>query len=816
MLQAPPGSGKTTVAPLALLDEAWLGHRKILMLEPRRIAARAAAWRMADLLGQSPGQTIGYRMRLDTRVGPHTRLEVITEGILTRMLQEDPSLADVGLVIFDEFHERSLDADLALSLCLKGRTLFRDSQDRLKLLVMSATLDTARVASLLNGAPVIEADGRIYPVQVTFLGASRPDDKVVDRTVAAVIRALRESPQSSVLVFLPGQGEIGRCELQLREALAAHRLPGVQLRPLYGNLTIEQQQAAIDPVKVPGERKVVLATNIAETSLTIEGVDVVVDSGLVREPVYDPATGMTRLHTRNISRASSEQRLGRAGRLKPGKCYRLWSAGQQNKLAPHGEPEILSADLTPLALQLFQWGVSSPAELDWLDAPPNGAWQEAVARLAEFGALDSECRHLTPLGVAMASLPVHPRIARLLIRGAAINQLNLASLLAAALSDRIPVLSASPDLAYTVEILTGEAVCPAPQQGWLHRTRQLAKQYAAQVSRLAVTQEDAALDSQTATGYLVACAYPDRIARRRHGGGYQLANGRAASLIDPVFGDARWLAVAEVGGLARRKGDIIRSATALDEALFETLLKRQVVDEAIVEWDKRERRFVAEQRRMIGALVLKRDKLDRVPAEAKRAALVRHVRDAGLGILSWTPQLRQWQARVQLLRELAPGLEIPAVGDTRLIATLEDWLSPWLDSVTQLNDFARLDLQMILKAMLAFEQGRALDEWLPERIKVPSGSMLRIDYLHSPPVLAVKLQEMFGCETTPTVAQGRVALLVHLLSPAGRPVQITQDLAGFWRTSYQDVKKEMKGRYPKHVWPDDPLTSTPTRRSTQK
>lgn len=812
VLQAPPGSGKTTIAPLALLDRQWLGGKKILMLEPRRIAARAAAHRMAELMGETPGETVGYRMRLESRVGPGTKLEIVTEGVMTRMLAEDPSLADVGLVIFDEFHERSLDADLALALCLKGRELFREEKDPLKLLLMSATLDTERISALLSDAPVITAPGRMYPVEVVYAGAGRSNERTVDRTMAVTMQALRECPDSSLLVFLQGEGEIRRCESGLRELLQQQRLSSVDVMPLFGNLAMSDQQAAIEP-SAPGRRKIVLATNIAETSLTIEGVDVVVDAGLVRVPVYDPGTGMTRLHTRRVSRASSEQRTGRAGRLKPGRCYRLWTAGQQQSLAPHSPPEITSADLTPLALALLHWGATAPDELDWLDAPPAGAWQEAMSRLHEMGAIVVDGRGLSGLGRAMAGLPVHPRLARLLIEGARIGRLGLAASLAAVLSDRNPIAASDPDLAEALKYLSGESPCAPAHRGWLQRTRQLARQYEAQVKRLSIDAIEPSPDEQQATGYLVACAYPDRIARKRHAGGYQLANGRAASLAEPTFGNAKWLAVAEVGGMARRKGDIIRSAAVLDEALFTSLLADQLAQEEMAEWSKREKRFVAERRTMIGMLVLGRERLAQVPPEAKRAELIRYVARQGLELLPWTARLRQWQARVCLLRELAPDFGLPAVDDAHLLASVDVWLGPWLDAVTQLGDFSRIDLASILTNMLTYEQRLTLDDWLPERLQVPSGSRLTIDYQKSPPVLAVKLQEMFGCVTTPAVAQGRVKLLVHLLSPAGRPVQVTQDLAGFWLSSYEQVRKEMKGRYPKHQWPEDPLAAAPTRRT---
>jgi ATP-dependent helicase HrpB len=512
VLEAPPGSGKTTVVPLALLEQAWLGKGRILLLEPRRIAARAAAFRMAQTLGEAPGQTVGYRMRLETRVSDRTRIEVITEGILTHMLQDDPSLAGVALVIFDEFHERSLDADLALSLCLKARALFRTTatgDPPLKLLVMSATLQSGRVSQLMGDAPVIRAAGRLYPVDIIYSGSSRPNDRIVDRTVAVTLQAIEQHPASSLLVFLPGQGEIERCRASLEAALTARNITGVAVMPLFGNLSLAAQQAVIMPVTTRGLRKVVLATNIAETSLTIEGVDVVIDSGLARAPVFDPATAMTRLATRKISQASSTQRAGRAGRLRAGTCYRLWSAGQQDQLAAHSEPEILSADLTSLALQLFKWGVPDPAEMDWMDPPPRGAWQQAVSLLKRFGALSGEPpmnATLTSAGEQLAALPVHPRLARLMIQGARIDEVEIATLLAATLSDRDPFAQEEPDITHRIDILLGDTPCPARHRSWASRVRQLAQQYKSRLETLSVGQVDAALDRETAVGYLLTCA----------------------------------------------------------------------------------------------------------------------------------------------------------------------------------------------------------------------------------------------------------------------------------------------------------------------
>jgi ATP-dependent helicase HrpB len=820
VLEAPPGAGKTTLVPLALKDEPWLAGKKILVLEPRRIATRSAAHRIASLLGEEPGQTVGYRMRLDSRIGKLTRIEIVSEGILTRMLQQDPSLGDVSLVIFDEFHERSLDSDLALALCLQGRALFREAHNPLKLLVMSATLDTHNIAALLDEAPIVRSLGRQYPVEVVFGRAAQPRESIVERTVATVLQALTDNRGSSILVFLPGQAEIKRCNDELAPALAQRKLNDVQLHPLYGNLSIEEQQRAIAPLEIGGARKVVIATNIAETSLTIEGIDVVVDSGLAKVPVFDPGTGMSRLRTQKISQASSVQRMGRAGRLGPGKCYRLWSEAQQQRLVAHSPAEIQSADLAPLALQLLHWGVKDPAELKWLDAPPTGPWQQAIKLLTNLGALTLANAEpaLSAHGALMAGLSMHPRLAHMLLCGSAVKRVEEASLLAAMLSERMP--RDETDVAAALSMLKEAASCPTHLRGWQHRTRQLAQQFANQIRKAA--RDEQSCDEppgneppgdEQLVGYLLACAYPDRIARRRHSGGYQLANARSAQLADAShLGNALWLAVADIGG--GRSGDVIRSAAALDPALFDTLLQDLLSRRTTADWDKQSQRFVAEERRHVGALVLERQRLAGVPEAAKIRALLRHVRTQGLALLPWSPALRQWQARVSLLHSCIP--QWPDVSDAALLDTLDDWLGPHLGSVTTLADFKKLDLPGILKNLLPWELARELDMLAPERLDVPSGSRLAIDYTRSPPVLAVKLQEMFGCEQTPSLVGGRVPVLVHLLSPAGRPVQVTQDLAGFWRSSYQDVRKEMKGRYPKHPWPENPLTAAATRRTKGK
>ena len=822
VLEAPPGAGKTTLVPLALMDEPWLRHRKILMLEPRRIATRSAAHRMASLLNESPGQTIGYRMRLETKVTKQSKVEVITEGVLTRMLQNDPSLDEVGLVIFDEFHERSVDSDLALSLCLKGRALFRDDHNPLKILVMSATLDSNATSELLGGAPVVKSQGQAYPVDIIYGSAMQANERITDRMVVTIKQALDENPRSSLLAFLPGQGEIRRIASELSNWIFDRKLQGIHLHPLYGNLSIEEQQQAIEPLRgqQSNDQKIVLATNIAETSLTIDGVDVVVDCGLVREAKFNPSIGMMGLHTVKISKASSVQRAGRAGRLRPGKCYRLWSADQQLQLAAHGSAEILNADLAPMALQVLQWGVDDPTELSWIDPPPKGLWQQAIDLLRLLGAIEREAHGwlLTEHGKAMTSLPVHPRLAHLLLCGTAVGFIKPAALLASLISDRDPFSHDNADIGYRLDILNGKSHCPPMHKAWFQRTHQLAQQFEQQVSKVKRPSKLSSLISaEQLPGYLLACAYPERIARQRHSGGYQLANGRSANLMGHHhLASNGWLAIAEVSSMNRGNGDIIRSAVKLDEGLFDSALSNSIQLETIAEWDKQTNRFIAEEQQKIGMLILQSTRLNTVPTHAKSAALIQHIRKQGLSLLPWTAELSQWCARVSLLRSIEVDNNWPDVSDEALLATLEDWLAPYLNTVNLLNDFKKIKLAEILHALLPWDKQQILNTLAPTHLKVPSGSRIRIDYSQSPPVLAVKLQEMFGCEQSPTIIGGKVSLLIHLLSPAGKPLQITQDLAGFWRSSYHEVKKEMKGRYPKHPWPDDPLVAIATRKTKKR
>lgn len=806
VLEAPPGAGKTTKVPLALLNEPWLAGQKILMLEPRRLAAKAAAERLAQQLGEPLGQTVGYRIRLDSQVSTQTRIEVVTEGILTRRLQEDPALEGVGLVIFDEFHERSLEADLALALTLNARDLLRDTP--LRILLMSATLDGERLSALLNQAPIVRSEGRLYPVDIRWGAAGRAAEPLDQRLLSSILQALK-AETGSILVFLPGQAEIRRLQHALEESLGPN--PDLLICPLHGELDLSTQRAAIDPAPA-GKRKIVLATNIAETSLTIEGVRVVVDSGLARVPRFDPNTGMTRLETRRISRASATQRAGRAGRLEPGLCYRLWSEEQHQQLAAHTEAEILQADLSGLMLQLARWG-AQPSELNWLDAPPTAACDQATELLTQLGAWDQG--RLTVQGQRMAELPAHPRLAHMLLRGHSLGLGALAADLAAMLVERNPLSrDEGADLSQGLALIqTGRS------SGLAQRIRQLAQQFKTLLSGPVTAALDNPKDERW-LGLLLAFAYPDRIAKQRQPGGidYQLANGRAARLADfDPLRRAPWLVIAELSSQQGQREERIHRAIALDPELFTRLLAEQVQVVEYLDWDEREGAFRAERQWRVGRLIWRSEPLNSLSEAARGQALVALVRRKGLELLPWTPELRQWQARIALLRQLDiehQGNSLwPDLSNNTLLNSLEDWLLPHLGDLTRLAHFARLELASILAGLLPWPLPKQLDELAPEHLSVPSGSKIRLDYSEYPPVLAVRLQELFGLADTPRIAGGRQIVKLHLLSPARRPVQVTQDLASFWRTTYAEVKKDLKGRYPKHYWPDDPLIAEPTARA---
>ena len=840
VLQAAPGAGKTTAVPLALRDEPWLAGRRIVMLEPRRLATRAAARRMASLLGESVGETVGYRTRDDRRVGPATRIEVVTEGILTRRLQSDPGLDGVGLVIFDEFHERSLQADLGLALALDARRHLRPD---LRVLVMSATLDGDRVAALLGAAapgdgpgeagpaPVVTSESRSHPVDVRY-APRRPREWLEPAVVAAVRTALRTEPEGDVLVFLPGAGEIERVADDLREALGASAGP-VDVHRLYGALPAGDQDAALVP-GLPGWRKVVLATDIAETSLTVEGVTVVVDSGLARKPVFDSGTGLTRLETVPASRASTDQRAGRAGRLGPGVAVRLWSKVEHAGRRPFTEPEIRQADLAGLALELATWG-TDPADLPFLDPPPPRALEEAHRLLTDLGALvpEPEARGdeglagarpvgtplVTDLGRAMVALPLHPRLARMVLAARPRRSGWLACLLAALLEDR-DVLRGRPDdlpteVGLRVALLEDPGRRHAQADG---RALRHARDRAHDLARRAnVAPRSDAFDDDVdgEAGALLAVAYPDRVAQARGGPGRFVLRGGTEAWVpagDPLAREP-FLAVAEVDG--RRTAGRIRLAAPLAADQLDDVAGDQVVEHARLAWDPDRNDLVDRAERRLGRLRLGTVERRPRPGLATTTALLDRVRATDLAVLRWTDAARSLQARVAFLRarlgEPWPDLSTPA-----LKKALDEWLAPWLPGAVGRADLERIDLRRVLRARIPPEVAGDLDRLAPPALTVPSGRSVELTYgTGAPgdaPVLSVRVQDMFGSSVTPTVADGRVPVTLSLLSPAGRPLQVTSDLASFWEGSWRDARKEMAGRYPKHDWPVDPANADPPRR----
>ena len=780
VLAAPPGAGKTTIVPLALLDAPWLHGRRVLVLEPRRLAARAAAERMAKTLSEATGETVGYRTRLQSRVGPKTRIEVITEGVFTRMILDDPELTGVGAVLFDEFHERSLDADLGLALARESQGALRPD---LRLLVMSATLDIAGVARLLDGAPVIEAEGRMFPVETIYLGRN-PAERIEDAMAKAVIRALGDQT-GSVLAFLPGQGEIHRTARRLEGRVPA----GVEVTPLYGGLDKAEQDRAVEPVG-PGRRKVVLATSVAETSLTIEGVRVVIDGGLSRVPRFDLAGGLTRLATVRVSKSSAEQRRGRAGRVEPGVCYRLWDEEQTRGLVPHQRPEILEADLTGLALDLARWGARSAEGLALLDPPPVGAFAEARKVLTRLGALD-ETGALTPHGRRLTRIPLAPRLAHLVAVASDGGDALTGARIAAVLSE--PGLGGNDvDLRERLKGLDRDRSARARD----------AKVLAERWARAAGGGAGGAVDG----GELLAEAFPERVARMRGKPGEMLlASGRGA-FVDPAEGLARepWLAVAELGGGDAH--DRVRLAAPLDPAALEA---RITVEDRLGR--EPSGRMVLKRLRRIGAIVVD-ERITGVPdRSAITAALKAEVEAVGIGALRWGERSSALRARLAFLGGLEEGW--PDVSDVGLAAVREDWLWPLLDSVQALESISDAALEQGLRTLIPWDRQRALDQLAPARLETPLGSAA-IDYAaEGGPRVDIRVQELFGLTTHPTVGGGRVPLTLALLSPARRPVQMTQDLPGFWKGSWAAVRAEMRGRYPRHPWPENPAEAQPTNRA---
>ncbi|WP_424765487.1 ATP-dependent helicase HrpB [Paenibacillus sp. sgz302251] len=821
VLIAEPGAGKTTRVPLALLDQPWLSGRKVIMLEPRRLAARSAAQFMANSLGEQTGETVGYRVRLDSRIGPRTRIEVVTEGVLTRMLQEDPALAQAGVVLFDEFHERHLHGDLGLALSLQTQALLRED---LRLVVMSATLDAEPISALLGGAPVVHSKGRIFPV-ATHYAPSRLTGPIEPHMGRTILEAVREH-EGNVLAFLPGISEIRRTARWLAEA----GLPALmRVEELHGSLPLEKQNEAVAR-SVQGERKIVLSTSIAESSLTVEGITIVVDSGLMRVPRFSPRTGMTRLETVPVSLASAEQRKGRAGRLAPGVCYRLWTMQEHSNLTEQSKPEMLEADLASLAVELAAWGIQDPLELEWLTPPPVAAYEQAVALLRELNAMDEKGK-LTAVGSRMAQFGLHPRLGAMIIQASEFGCLREACVLAALLSEReLLPQERNVDVQHRLDFIqrslgrgsqsSKDGKADHPAAGAAYRIMAQAGQW----ERLALQQQadlrkasdkksfssDAA-PLRVPLGVLLAFAYPDRIAQRRSDGRYLLANGRGAVLpeLQPLSSFA-YLAACELDDTGTESR--IRLAAELSQKDIEQYLSAYLTNEDVIEWDEAASRVHARKRLRLRSIIMKESNLQQPDEKKVAECLLQAIRQAGFAILPMTKQAIQLKARMKLMAR--SGGDWPEADDESLLESMEEWLLPHLYGMKSRGDLQRLPILQLLEGKLTWKQKQELDEQVPTHIVVPSGSRIPLDYSDpESPVLAVRLQELFGLADTPRLARGRLPVTLHLLSPSQRPVQVTRDLRSFWENTYFEVKKDLKGRYPKHYWPDDPYDAVPTNRT---
>jgi ATP-dependent helicase HrpB len=803
ILEAPPGAGKSTTLPLALLDANWCAGKRLLLLEPRRVAARAVATRMASHLGEAPGGRIGWRMRDDTQVSRQTLIEVVTEGVLTRILQDDPELPGIAGILFDEFHERSLQADLGLALALEAQATLRPD---LRLVVMSATLEGLALAGLLPDARVLRSAGRSWPVAVEHL--NHTPLRLADAPVAATVDNALAAQSGDVLVFLPGAREIETLVTQLRGKLPA----AVDVYPLYGELRPEAQELALRP-PATGRRRVVVATTIAQTSLTIEGIQAVVDSGYTRRNAYDPDSGMSRLVTTRVSRAAAEQRRGRAGRLAAGYCWRLWTTATHVGLAEQDPPEILAADLMPLALDLAVWGDPSGRQLRWLDPPPADALAQARALLEAIGAV-SPAGGVTAHGRELQRLGLHPRLGHMLAVGSRCGAGPKASRLAALLAERDPLRGLrEASLEDRLLLLEGREAGAggSADRGALSRIRRSAERLATRIRSSARETTGATLS----TGGLVSLAYPERIAQRRPGsdGAYRLASGRGARLNpgDPLLVHD-WLAVASLRDEVREA--VITLAAPVDPVEIEALHGERMEEFSDILWSEREAAVTARSERRLGALTLQSRPLRSAPIEALRSAMLTGIASLGIAALPWTEAARRLRERLAFMAHWDGSGDWPAVDDATLLASLPDWLGGHLDGITRQSHLDRLDLCSILMAALTWPQRQQLDVWAPTHLEVPSGSRVPVDYSDpAQPRLDVRLQECFGLLSSPRLADGRIAVLMSLLSPAGRPVQLTRDLQSFWQQGYVEVRKELKGRYPKHYWPDDPLRAEATART---
>ncbi len=798
VLVAPPGAGKTTRVPLALLEDAWLTKRKIMVLEPRRLAARGAAARMAETLGERVGQTVGLRARLSSKVGPKTRIEVVTEGVFTRMILDDPTLDGIGAVLLDEFHERSLDADLGLALTLEAQ---RGLREDLRILVMSATLDGARVASLLGpGTPVIESRGRTFPVETKYLGRSQTA-RVEDQMTNAILKASR-AEKGSILAFLPGHGEIRRVEARLRERVSD---PSVIIAPLFGAMDMAAQNRAVAPAP-QSTRKIVLATAIAETSLTIDGVRVVIDSGLARVPHFEPDVGVTRLETVRVSRASADQRRGRAGRTEPGVCYRLWDEPQTTSLQPFAEPEIRSADLSALVLDCADWGLTDPLALSWLDPPSYAALEAARTDLVALRALDSDGR-ITSLGKRMRALPLPPRLARMVLAAAEKGAAKSAAHLAAILVER-GLGGNDTDLTHRLDTFRRDRARRADDM------RRLAEGWAkSAVASSATPGANVSQTEEMSPAALLALAFPERIAKARGAPGqFLLANGRGANL-DPADPLARhpFLVVAELQGKAAATRILLAAPADEEEVL--SFAGDRVSEEDEITFDSEAGALRARRVRRLDAITLSSETRPVTLGPQTAAALASAAAARGLEHLPWSKAQKQLQDRIAFLREAGED-DWPDLSDTALAATVHDWLAPFLSAKSRLSEITTDDLGQALDALLPWSLKRRLDEEAPAHFETPTGNWHAIDYDGAgAPALHVRVQELFGLKAHPAIANGKLPLTLYLLSPAGRPIQITRDLPGFWSGSWAAVKADMKGRYPKHVWPDDPASAAPTARA---
>lgn len=793
ILQAPPGAGKSTIVPLKILEEPWLKEKKILMLQPRRLAARSVAARMADLLNEKIGETVGYRIRFETVMGKH--IEVVTEGILTRLLQNDNALEGVGLVIFDEFHERSLHADLALALCRQSQQVLRND---LRILIMSATLDGEKLAAALKNAPVISSAGKQFPVEIKYEGVFK-DEPIAVSASRTVKKALKEQ-SGDVLVFLPGAGEIRRAQGILEtDNISA------SIFPLYGDLSFQKQQDALlpHPQKL---RKVVLATAIAETSLTIEGITTVIDAGYSRVPKFDPRSGLTKLETVRVTRDAADQRAGRAGRLGPGVCYRLWPQGTHQHLLPARQPEILEADLAPFMLELFNWG-AAVSELFWITAPPTGAVSQATELLEELSAIENN--KITPRGKEMLRLPTHPRIAHLLLSANSEREKLLAIDIASLIEERDPLPKESgADLSLRIEMLRrwrgGDKV--NADRNLIERIERNASAW----RKIFGLKTDNSTFSETDVGKLLIQAYPERIARQteRFSTRYKLANGRMGKLQDhDGLLQKSWLVIAAMD-MGTNEGKIF-SAAAIDENDLTMLAKER---ESVV-WDSQRGMIAAAVEKKIGSLVLASKPITQIDESLRIKTLCHALREEGLKLLRWDDVQVQWQARVMSLRAWRPREAWPEVSDQDLLNTAEKWLGPYLLQVNKRSDFQRLDLNVIVPGILPWELQQQLSKLAPTKLEVPSGSLIPLEYSSdgSSPVMKVRLQEVFGMLETPAVNEGRTKIILHLLSPGYKPVQVTQDLRSFWKTTYHEVRNQLRRRYPKHHWPEDPWAAQTVR-----